>query len=169
MHGLPVDSLDWFNVFTTERCALGTRLFDEGYQVYFGNVRGTPHSRTFSNGADATINEGAYFDFTLDELGDFDMQAMVKAAYQDYSTRHEGDCKKVSIIAHALGTTEVLVGLSQSPYAKNYISKAILLAPCPIPKINFFMECEILDFVDNLFKAARKRMIYSLFGPNWAD
>ena len=75
----------------------------------------------------------------------------------------------MSIIAHGLGTTEVLVGLSQSAYAKNYISNAILLAPCPIPKFNFFSECELLDFVDQLFYAARKRMIYSLFGPNWAD
>lgn len=81
MHGLAQDSLAWFNIFDPSKCALGTRLFDEGYQVYFGNVRGTPMSRQFSNGVDAGANESAYFDFTIDEIGDFDMQAMVKAAY----------------------------------------------------------------------------------------
>lgn len=63
------------------KCALGSRMFDHQYQVYFGNVRGTPNSRTFSNGADATVNEAAYWDFTLDQLGNYDMQAMVKAVY----------------------------------------------------------------------------------------
>ena len=158
MHGLTLDSLAWFNVFTEDRCALGTRLFDEGYQVYFGNVRGTPNSRNFSNGADATINENAYWNFTLDEIGKFDMQAMVKAAYQDYRSVRTKDasCKKVSIIAHSLGTTEALIGLSQSDYAEEYISEAILLAPCPVPQVNFFNfmglgQIEPLSFADSLY------------------
>lgn len=81
MHGLATDSLDWFNVETEDECALGTRLFENGYQVYFGNVRGTPKSRTFSNGMDALSNESSYWNFSLEEIGDYDLQAMVKAAY----------------------------------------------------------------------------------------
>ena len=81
MHGLTLDSVAWFNKKDASLESLGTQLTKAGYQVYFGNVRGTPNSRSFSNGADAASDEKAYWDFSVTEIGLNDVQTMVKLAY----------------------------------------------------------------------------------------
>ena len=133
MHGLTLDSLAWFNKADSNADALATQLTNEGYQVYFGNVRGTPNSRSFSSGADAVTNEQAYWDFSVTEIGENDVQTMVKKVYQDYKTRFSGACRKVQLVGHSLATSEILIGLSASANAANYVSHGVLLAPCPIP------------------------------------
>jgi len=133
MHGLTLDSIAWFNKKDFAEKALATQLTDEGYQVYFGNVRGTPNSRSFSNGLDAVTNEQAYWDFSITEIGENDVQTMVKKVYQDYATRFDGDCRKVQLVGHSLATSQILIALSASDKADNYVSHGVLVAPCPVP------------------------------------
>lgn len=122
MHGLTKDSLAWFNLNDPQEMALGARLFYEGYQVYFGNVRGTPNSRRFRDGTDAQQDYQRYWDFTLWEHGRYDLEAMVYIAEKDFKRTNGNKCKKVSIVAHSLGTAESLLGLSVAPYANEYVS-----------------------------------------------
>lgn len=95
MHGLTLDSLAWLNKKDVSAKALASQLTDEGYQVYFGNVRGTPNSRAFSNGNDAATNELDYWKFSIQTIGEQDVKAMIKKVYQDYWARFDNTCRKV--------------------------------------------------------------------------
>lgn len=175
MHGLTKDSLDWFNVTDEERCALGTRLHDAGYIVYFGNVRGTVNSRTFMNGNDAETNAELFWRFSLSEIGNRDVRAMVQAAYRDF-LRFYDECRKVSIVAYGEGSAELLISLSRSTYAEYYVSQAVLLAPCPIPRLTYlFPQLDNgnyvpgLDRVDFFVSESQQRNVYSYLGPQWEN
>lgn len=130
-------------------------------------MRGTPNSRSFSSGADAVTNEQAYWDFSVTEMGEFDVEAMVKKVYQDYSSRFSGNCKKVQLVGHSLGTTEILISLSKSSGASDYVSQGVLLAPCPIPATDDILGGASYGDIDQLVSLTARRNIYSLFGPNW--
>jgi len=167
MHGLTLDSRAWFNK-SVAGDSLSTQLTKEGYQVYFGNVRGTPDSRSFSNGNDAVTNEQAYWDFSVTEIGENDVQTMVKKVYQDYAKRFDGDCRKVQLVGHSLGTVEILIALSASDKAENYVSHGVLIAPCPIPSNSSILGLSYAE-VAGLLALMNSRDIWSFFGPNWAD
>jgi len=125
MHGLTKDSLAWFNMSDPDELALGARLFQEGYQVYYGNVRGTPNSRRFADGTDAQASQSLYqeyWDFTLRDHATYDLESMVYIATKDYKRTNGNKCKKVAIVAHSLGTAESLFGLSVASRANEYIS-----------------------------------------------
>lgn len=168
MHGLTLDSLAWFNKADPSAKALATQLTDAGYQVYFGNIRGSPNSRSFSSGADATSNERAYWDFSVDEMGKQDVPAMVKAAYQDYNTRFSS-CKKVQIVGHSLATTQMLISFSTSSGAADYVSNGVMLAPCPIPSTNDILQGASYSTINYLITQSNRKRVYSLFGPNWTQ
>lgn len=132
-------------------------------------MRGTPNSRSFASGADATVNEQAYWDFSVSEIGEFDVQAMVKKVYEDYWARFDNTCHKVQLVGHSLATTEILISLAKSTQAAEYVSNAVLLAPCPIPSTNDILNGTSYSDVDFLINESASEGIYSLFGPNWAD
>ena len=44
-HGFTTDSISWFDVSDVSRAALPVQLFEEGFDVWLGNNRGTRHSR----------------------------------------------------------------------------------------------------------------------------
>lgn len=78
--------------------------------------------------------------------------------------RYKRGCRKVQVIAYSQGTSQLMITLAQSALAREYISQAILLAPCFLPSPNI-----VTNYDD--FRAARlafnERGIYSWFGPNW--
>ncbi len=45
MHGIQNDGLSWFERSDASKNALPMRLFDEGYDVYVANLRGTFSAR----------------------------------------------------------------------------------------------------------------------------
>ena len=45
IHGFTTDSITWFDRSDENSFAVGTKLFQEGYDVWFANLRGTRRSR----------------------------------------------------------------------------------------------------------------------------
>ena len=128
MHGFLNDSLTWFtNLSDENELAIGTQLFQEGYDVWFGNVRGTKNSREHLE-LDPEINHIKYWDFSVSEFGKKDLPAMLNTIKQNQD--HEFKCKKISYVGHSQGTMMAFYGLSHAPYASKYLSQFVALAPC---------------------------------------
>lgn len=90
--------------------ALPVRLFQEGFDVWLGNNRGTRHSRKHEE-LDADLHAGAFWDFSHAEFGAFDVPTMVKTIVQE-----RGTCEKVSYLGHSLGTTQIFYALGHGKY-----------------------------------------------------
>merc|ERR1719430_1235262 len=72
-HGLLSSSADW--VVTGPDHALAFLLADRGYDVWMGNYRGN----TYSQGhVSPSLPPGEYWDFTWDEMSQYDLPAMLK-------------------------------------------------------------------------------------------
>ena len=98
-HGFLTDSIAWFHVSDWDRAALPVLLFQEGFDVWLGNNRGTRHSRKHAN-LDADKDAESYWDFSHAEFGSFDVPAMTSKIVKE-----TGTCTKVSFLGHSLGTT----------------------------------------------------------------
>ena len=61
---------------------LPVRLFQEGFDVWLGNNRGTRHSRKHVT-YDADEDAGSFWDFSHHEKGAFDVPTMVKTIVQE--------------------------------------------------------------------------------------
>ena len=60
-----------------ERAALPVLLFQDGFDVWLGNNRGTRHSRRHKD-LDADEDAALYWDFSLTDFGVSDIPAMAK-------------------------------------------------------------------------------------------
>ena len=145
------DCKSWFTEsLSAEMDSIPKQLFDAGYDVWIGCKRGSIYShlhRTPFEGdvPEPTIKpnvlkhsdeeEEEFWDFNTGTIGEYEIPKMVAKIQQ---VTREGDevrtCKKVQIIAHALGSAEALVTLSTFPEtSERLVSHLINLAPCPIP------------------------------------
>ena len=84
-----------------------------------------------------TIPNNEFWDLTSEDIGALSLQKLVYAIIDDRKELSEGGCQKVSIVAHSLGTQEALIGLN-NPQAADYVDKLVNLAPCAVPRIDYF-------------------------------
>ena len=103
------------------------QLFEEGFDVWLGNSRGTRHSRKHIN-LDADRDAESYWNFSHHEFGSIDVPQMVKAIVLE-----SGSCRKISYVGHSLGNTQILHGLGRGINLRPYFSQVVALAPCFIP------------------------------------
>ena len=76
-HGFLTDSITWFTGLSDENeLAVGPQLFLEGYDVWFGNIRGSRNSREHLN-QDADDDNDRYWNFSYPECGTIDLPAML--------------------------------------------------------------------------------------------
>jgi len=76
-HGFLTDSITWFTGLSDENeLAVGSQLFLEGYDVWFGNIRGSRNSREHLT-LDADEDNDRYWDFSYPEFGTIDLPAML--------------------------------------------------------------------------------------------
>ncbi|EAL72959.1 carboxylic ester hydrolase [Dictyostelium discoideum AX4] len=132
-HGLEDIGTTW--VFQENRYqSLGFILADEGYDVWIGNVRGTIYSNKH---LEYTVNDDEYWDFTFNEMGEFDLPSMV-----DYIINVTGN-SKVNYIGHSQGTTMGFIGFKDGSELTKKINTFFALAPvarvthCQSPLFNF--------------------------------
>ena len=95
-HGFLTDSISWFDVSDDSKPAFPVRMFQEGFDVWLGNNRGTMNSRRHVS-LDPDVDQD-YWDFSHHEYAAFDIPSMIKKIVQENKT-----CRKVSYIGHSLG------------------------------------------------------------------
>ncbi|XP_055376048.1 lipase 1-like [Condylostylus longicornis] len=93
-HGLLASSAEWI-VMGPEK-GLGYYLYQLGYDVWMGNMRGNRYSR---NHIKFNANDKEFWDFSFHELGYYDLPAMIDHIIK--VTEH----KRIHYIGHSQGTT----------------------------------------------------------------
>jgi gastric triacylglycerol lipase len=118
-HGLS-DSSDTFIVNSPDK-APGFALARQGFDVWMGNSRGNKYSRSHIKYNPDTDN--AYWDFSWQEMADFDVPAQV-----DY-VLSQSEHKKLVYIGHSQGTTQMFAHLSEHVSFADKLYCAIMLNP----------------------------------------
>ena len=90
--------MTWFVTNDDNEFAVGSQLFLEGYDVWFGNVRGTRFSREHL-WLDPDLDDDHFWDFSFPEFGLYDMPAMFKTIFDNSKS-----CKKITYVGHSQGT-----------------------------------------------------------------
>lgn len=127
-HGLLADSGQW--VFGPPKKSLGYILADAGYDVWLGNTRGNTYSRNHTY-LDTCSSCPEFWSFGFDDSGLKDYSAEI-----DYILDKTGQ-SKVHFVGHSMGTTQLMVLLSDRPEYNDKIHGAYLLAP-PIYMTNAY-------------------------------
>ncbi|KAH8271822.1 hypothetical protein KR044_007045, partial [Drosophila immigrans] len=117
VHGLEDSSSTW--IFMGPHSGLGYFLYDAGYDVWMGNVRGNRYSR-----GHAKLNpntDKSYWSFSWHEIGFYDLPAMIDAVLA------KTGFSKLSYIGHSQGTTSFFVMASTRPEynAKVHVMQAL--------------------------------------------
>ena len=141
--GITGDGLEWWDVsVTNDPLALPSQKFIEGFDVYVGFVRGTQITRTHS---DAGISQEDYWNFTLHEIGTYDIPAMVQAILGTRALEM-APCYKVQMLTHSVGAAQAHITLVEG--AESEISNLINIAPCLIPNAGAFVDQSMLETPD---------------------
>eukprot|EP01022_Parablepharisma_sp_SALTPOND_P006846 TRINITY_DN1276_c0_g1_i1.p1 TRINITY_DN1276_c0_g1~~TRINITY_DN1276_c0_g1_i1.p1 ORF type:complete len:440 (-),score=23.92 TRINITY_DN1276_c0_g1_i1:868-2187(-) len=102
---------------------LAIMLVNEGYDVWIGNARGSMYSLEHES-LDSSNYSSTYWDFSWDELGQYDLPAMI--SYIKRVTHSP----KVSYVCHSQGCTMILVlGCINFTFINENIDRAALFAP----------------------------------------
>ncbi|XP_059079297.1 gastric triacylglycerol lipase-like isoform X2 [Tigriopus californicus] len=119
-HGLLGTSADF--VMGSPEKSLGYILVDNGFDVWLGNARGNIYSRKHIN---LSINSDAYWDFSFDEMGMFDLPAAIH-----YILDRNTNSTQLDYIGHSMGTTMFWVAMDQNEsWMKARIRMMFALAP----------------------------------------
>ena len=102
-HGL-LDSSSTFVINMADQ-SLGFMLADAGYDVWLGNVRGNKYS---SAHVKLDVNSDAFWDFSFNEMGKYDMPAMLNYALE-YTNQSQ-----LVYIGHSQGTMMGFLEFSQN-------------------------------------------------------
>uniref|UniRef100_A0A1I8M8H8 Lipase n=1 Tax=Musca domestica TaxID=7370 RepID=A0A1I8M8H8_MUSDO len=119
-HGLHSSSDAWMAVGPDD--GIGFNLADAGYDVWFGNARGTTYGR---NHISKSTNHPYFWRFSWHEIGQCDIAAMI-----DYILVVNGQGQKaIHYVGHSQGTTVFFALMSTRPEYNEKIKTAHMLAP----------------------------------------
>ena len=157
------DAYAWTNKVTeSEQLSIAAQLAEEGFEVYFGNVRGSRFNREHFF-LDPERNQAEFFDFDNQDIAEKDIPAMVKLIMEISQTSD-----KVTLVGQGIGAQQVALSLSKSAYAQDYVSQVVLTEPCllcaEVPVMD--MDLTIEDYI-SLSEALKVLDISSVFGPSW--
>ncbi|KAM8716820.1 hypothetical protein ACLKA7_003657 [Drosophila subpalustris] len=119
MHGLQDTSSSW--IIMGPQSGLGYYLFDAGYDVWMGNVRGNRYSRSH-----VELNpdlDKIFWSFSWHEIGLYDLPALIDAVLA------KTGFKKLSYIGHSQGATSFLVMASIRPEYNEKVHVMQAIAP----------------------------------------
>ena len=134
-------------------------LYDEGYDIWIGNNRGTLFSLDHVS-KDSNDFNGDYWDFTMDEYVQYDLPTSI-----DYVKQKTG-AKKVNYIGHSQGTTIFYMLYMHNPsYVESSINKFISLGTVPNIAHTSFLPIQILDKMYGLLEMAEPITKAIIFGP----
>ena len=142
-HGLSDSSATWVLDFKNQ--SLGFILSDVGYDVWLGNVRGNLYCLNHER---LNPKDEAFWDFSFDEISNFDLTAMV-----DYVLRVTNVAQLI-YIGHSQGSMIQFAQLSKNQVLASKIKLFIALGPVatishiqgPIRRIGIFLkELKIIE------------------------
>lgn len=110
-------------------------LFESGYDVFLACRRGTQFSRSHET-FDLDTKEGLadYFDYNTSSVGEEDIGAFIDLINTTVTDEAKFTCSgAVQIVAHSLGTGEVLAGLAGDATLADKVNFVTNLAPCAVP------------------------------------
>lgn len=117
MHGLLQDSE---SLLCGKESSIAYYLTLHGYDVWLGNNRGNKYSHKHTK---LTPNDRAYWDFSIDDLGKYDVPAMIDYVLQATS------CIKLAYIGFSQGSAQGFITFSKFPKFCDKVSIFIALAP----------------------------------------
>jgi len=117
-HGLLDSSWTWVANFPDE--SLGFILADNGYDVWFGNSRGSYYSVAHVT---YPVTSAQFWDFTWDDMAKYDLPAVIP-----YILEATGQ-KNLSYVGHSQGTIQALAAFSTNKTIAAMVNFAALLAP----------------------------------------
>ncbi|EDW64195.2 lipase 3 [Drosophila virilis] len=126
MHGLLDSSATW--VIMGPEKGLGYWLYDQGYDVWMGNVRGNTYCRKH---ASYTPDDSEFWDFSFHEIGIFDLPKIIDHVLE------QTDSTQLHYIGHSQGTTSFWIMGSERPEYMEKIQFMQALAP-----VAFFKDCK---------------------------
>ncbi|XP_073819696.1 lipase 3-like [Musca autumnalis] len=101
---------------------LGFLMADAGYEVWFGNARGTTYGRKHVS---RSTNHPYFWRFSWHEIGNYDIAAII-----DYALATNGQGQKsLHYVGHSQGTTVFFALMSSRPEYNAKIKTAHMLAP----------------------------------------
>ena len=176
LHGFSKDAYTWFDHRRGDvsKPFLPTTLFERGYDVWLGNVRGTRYSITHPDYDPINDNSDAkeYFDYEATVIAKNDIPAMVKLIMDTQSEQKDKTgipCKKISFIGHSHGAALMLASMSYTVKSDRYVSQMIGMEPCLISAPdNYFPDLDGNDYL-LISIAADLLEVYSMFGENWQE
>lgn len=112
----------------------GYLLYDQGYDVWMGNVRGNTYSRDHA----PFVSE--FWDFSFHEMGVYDVPAFI-----DFTLEQTG-VEKLHYIGHSQGTTSFWILGSEHP---DYMEKIILMqALAPVAYLKYSTSPPFIALAD---------------------
>ncbi|XP_049869392.1 lipase 1-like [Pectinophora gossypiella] len=121
MHGLLMSAVDWLTVGPNK--ALPYIMAEQGYDVWMGNARGSSVDSRGHVYLSAEDDVARYWDFSWDEIGRYDLPAMIDYVLQ--KTKRAA----VKYVGHSQGTTSFFVMCSERPEYNEKISIMVALSP----------------------------------------
>ena len=132
------------------------QLYDQGYDIWMGNNRGTKYSNVSEKFPDDD-DSFERWDFSYAELGIYD-----NPAFMDLIMQQTG-APKVTYIGYSMGTSQMFYGLTQleQTYYGKYMEKFIAIAPC------VYVEPVTYEEYQNGYGKWRELGVNVIGGPNW--
>lgn len=118
MHGLWSSADCW--VINGPTHALAFNLADQGYDVWLGNVRGTPYSKKHIS---ISNKSSKFWRFTINEVGTHDLPAIIDYVLQVTQQT------SLHYVGHSQGCMILLILLSTQPHYNSKIRSTNFLAP----------------------------------------
>lgn len=138
--------------------ALGFRLANEGYDVFFGNNRGNSYSPGHMFYSQQS-NPEKYFDYSFPDLGNHDLPAQLTKALS------VSGAQKLTYIGHSQGTSQMFYKLSKD---EDLIASKVNLFVALAPVVRFADSALSLKWASYLEKTAEEAMdgygAFSVFG-----
>ena len=90
LHGYTSGAITWFKRSDESLPVIASQLYEEGYDVWLGNSRGSRYSRKHDY-LDPDLEDEYYWDFDFNDMAENDVPAMVKKTVKT-SLRSQSEC-----------------------------------------------------------------------------
>ncbi|XP_047477840.1 lipase 3-like [Penaeus chinensis] len=154
-HGLYGSSADW--ILNKADQALAYIMADDGYDVWLTNARGNRYSRAHQT---LDPNDFNFWDFSWDEIADFDLPATI-----DYVLPTTG-ARDLFYVGFSMGTTVFFAMLSEHPEYNDKIRAMAALAPVAHQGNARGLASLVAPFINLIDKTLTSMGVGELFSNN---